>query len=50
MGTGCVGHMTTPGLANLTDEDLQILEFIDQLDASGGSVRQIPTAHPGPSC
>ena len=45
MATGSVGHVI-PDLVNLTGEDLKILEYIDQLDSSGGSLRQIPTAHP----
>lgn len=45
MATGSVGHVT-PDLVNLTGDDLKILEYIDQLDSSGGSIRQIPTAHP----
>lgn len=31
-----------PNLASLTGEDLQILEYLDQLD-SGGSIKQLPT-------
>ena len=51
---GNVGHLTgqvtshvTPDLVNLTGEDLQILDFIDQLGtgSGGGLAQPVPSSH-----